>query len=972
MRAIYRSQHHRIMALPWFLRIHKVRIWIALSIILSIATQGLVTQPSSARDQKPEAPEVSSALVSWEYDQIHASLANNSLYGGYLAVWEDHHWGYGADWDIYGRLIDSNGVPSGSDFGISYDGSQQRQAPDVAYNSNNNEYLVVYEYTYSSVDHDIYAQRVAANGSLIGGNFAVESPSDYDANPAIAYNSTRNEYLVVWQRKVGADEFTQFDIYAKRLDWGGATLGTSFALTTAAHDQTNPDVAFDSSNDQYLAAWQSYYGVGDWDILGRLVSGSGSLPGSELLIGYLSGWQAYPSLAFNNSYHEFLVAWEDHIGGDTTNWDIRGRRVDSTGANVGSVIEIATTGDNIRARPAVAYKGFIGEYMVAYQYAFTPTDDDLYVTRLDIDGTPLAEYYLSRGSANERIPAIASDTSYYYQLVWEDYRNAGTLGIDLYTDRAAVYRLSGYVYEGYPYNTGSTMPYVPLSLYCANDPESQGYLLANASSSHVGYYAFYTHVICEYYNILETVPDGYVATGVQTTGGNPRSNIWIQYTYPLDGKTLSGNNFWIAHPIPTAPTNVLASDGTYTERVQVTWSSSAGATYYEVHRATSSGGTKSLLGSPAASPYDDTTAAVGTTYYYWVKACNSWGCSDFSAYDTGYRSGTPPTAPTNVLASDGTYTERVQVTWSSSAGATYYEVHRATSSGGTKSLLGSPAASPYDDTTAAVGTTYYYWVKACNSWGCSDFSAYDTGYRSDTPPIGGNLEVTKIVDWNGGTPVTGKTFEICITGPSYPTLPNCQTTGYLGGILNWSNLIPGSYTVSETDPGSEWTVSISGSPATVPEGGGQVTASVTNTLKQGSISGRVILERRTSNAGAIVSITNLTQPTNPDGTFMIENLPTGLITVTVTCPGYLASWREVTVLAGQIVNLPDVVLLAGDVNQDGSIELADSQLIGYAWNATPGSPNWDIRADLNNDGQINILDMVAVQFNWGKIAPCPW
>jgi hypothetical protein len=939
---------------------------------LSIATQGLITQAGSARDQKPEAPEVSTALVSWEYDQIHASLANNSSYGGYLAVWEDHHWGYGVDWDIYGRLIDSNGVPYGSDFGISYDGSQQRLAPDVAYNSYYNEYLIVYEYAYSSTDHDIYAQRVAANGSLIGGNFAVESPPDYDANPAVAYNSTRKEYLVVWQRKVGSDEFTQFDIYAKRLDWGGASIGTSFALTAALHDQTNPDVAFDSSSDQYLAAWQSYYAVGDWDILGRLVTGSGGLPSSELLIGYLSGLQAYPSLAFNNSYNEFLVAWEDHVGGETTNWDIRGRRVDSTGANVGSVIEIATTGDNIRARPVIAYKGFIGEYMVAYQYALTSTDDDLYVTRLDVDGTPLAEYYLSRGGANERIPAIASDTSYYYQVVWEDYRNAGTLGIDLYTDRAAVYRLSGYVYEGDPYNTGSTMPYVPLSLYCANDPESQGYLLANASSSHVGYYAFYTHIICEYYNIFETVPSGYVASGVQTTGGNPRSNIWIQYTWPLEGKTLSGNNFWVAHPIPSPPTNVVASDGTYTDRVQVTWSSSAGATYYEIHRATSSGGTKSLLGSPAASPYDDTSAVAGTTYYYWVKACNSWGCSDFSAYDTGYRSGTPPSPPTNVVASDGTYTDRVQVTWSSSAGATYYEIHRATSSGGTKSLLGSPAASPYDDTSAVVGTTYYYWSKACNSWGCSDFSAYDTGYRSGTPPIQGSLAVTKSVDWNGSTPVTVKTFEICITGPSYPTNPNCQTTGYQGGLLNWSNLIPGSYTVTETDPGSEWTVSISGSPATVPADGGQGTALVTNTLKRGNLSGRVILERRASNAGVIISIANLTQPVNPDGTFLINSLPPGLTTVTVTCPGYLASWREVTILSDQNVQLPDVILLAGDVNQDGFIELADSELIGYAWNAVHGSPCWDSRADLNNDGQINILDMVAVQFNWGRKAPCPW
>ena len=45
-----------------------------------------------------------------------------------------------------------------------------------------------------------------------------------------------------------------------------------------------------------------------------------------------------------------------------------------------------------------------------------------------------------------------------------------------------------------------------------------------------------------------------------------------------------------------------------------------------------------------------TGAVVGTTYYYWVKACNTWGCSDFSAFDTGYRHGLPPAARSDPAA----------------------------------------------------------------------------------------------------------------------------------------------------------------------------------------------------------------------------------------------------------------------------------------------------------------------------------
>jgi hypothetical protein len=91
----------------------------------------------------------------------------------------------------------------------------------------------------------------------------------------------------------------------------------------------------------------------------------------------------------------------------------------------------------------------------------------------------------------------------------------------------------------------------------------------------------------------------------------------------------------------------------------------------------------------------------------------------------------------------------------------------------------------------------------------------------------GSLAVTKIVDWNALTPDTAKTFEICINGPSYLT-NDCQAVGYNGGVLEWTNLLPGEYVISETDPGGDWIVVITDSLVTVPIDGGQVTATVTN------------------------------------------------------------------------------------------------------------------------------------------------
>jgi hypothetical protein len=123
---------------------------------------------------------------------------------------------------------------------------------------------------------------------------------------------------------------------------------------------------------------------------------------------------------------------------------------------------------------------------------------------------------------------------------------------------------------------------------------------------------------------------------------------------------------------------------------------------------------------------------VGTTYWYWVKAYNSAGDSGFSNGDSGFVSAPtpqPPSAPTSVSASDGTYTDRVRLSWTASSGATGYKVFRNTSNNSSGAQqIGTSTASQYDDTTAVVGTTYWYWVKAYNSAGDSGFSNGDSGY----------------------------------------------------------------------------------------------------------------------------------------------------------------------------------------------------------------------------------------------------
>lgn len=101
--------------------------------------------------------------------------------------------------------------------------------------------------------------------------------------------------------------------------------------------------------------------------------------------------------------------------------------------------------------------------------------------------------------------------------------------------------------------------------------------------------------------------------------------------------TMTANLTYSGVSVPAAPTGVSASNGTYHDKVRVSWTASSGATYYQVFKNTSNShtGETTLTSSTPSSPFNDLEVVLGQRYYYWVKACNSDRCSDYSAPATG-------------------------------------------------------------------------------------------------------------------------------------------------------------------------------------------------------------------------------------------------------------------------------------------------------------------------------------------------
>jgi hypothetical protein len=59
------------------------------------------------------------------------------------------------------------------------------------------------------------------------------------------------------------------------------------------------------------------------------------------------------------------------------------------------------------------------------------------------------------------------------------------------------------------------------------------------------------------------------------------------------------------------------------------------------------------------------------------------------------------------------------------------------------------------------------------------------------------------------------------------------------------------------------------------------------------------------------------------------------------------------------------IVLVGDINGDGVVNILDAILLADAFGSVPGDSNWNPAADLNGDGVVNILDAILLSDNFG-------
>ncbi len=310
--------------------------------------------------------------------------------------------------------------PIGSTFPI-VDETVDAVVPSVAYNSHDQEYLVVWSRDLTSYA-DIYGQRVSKTGKLVGPAFAISSGTGARRLlPKIAYNTASNEYLIVWM------DWTTLahTISGRRISATGTPLDTEISFNTIIFPNTYyeyPSVAYASTSDLYLVVWQER-NLTTFNVVGRTLSGAGVLDIGKLIV-YLdtpaTGPGIAPRLAYNRERNEFLVACRQGLAALA----IYGQRVKLTGGTdlAGLPLELipsVTTsyGFAVAALPSPAGDG---QYLVIGEQQASSTEWWLAMRQVPgigiVLGSPSIVAVLPNPGSNPEV--VGSEAGQEYLLTW--------------------------------------------------------------------------------------------------------------------------------------------------------------------------------------------------------------------------------------------------------------------------------------------------------------------------------------------------------------------------------------------------------------------------------------------------------------------------------------------------------------------------------------------------------------------------
>ncbi len=374
------------------------------------------------------------AITSDAIDNEEPVVAYNTQREEYLVVWADRYTAT-APSAIVAQRVRGDGQLIGGQIQIVSSTSILYTHPAVAYSPLHDAYLVVFDYDAdptSHTDYDIAARPVNGDGAL-GTMYGVQIDFDNHWLPALAYNTTDDEFLIVWEAENTTRTLRYIRSQRVHADtWafepGQPTIATGEGTGGDGKNRLRPDVAYDPAQNRYLVAYTLQYGPGDGDILAKMLPAS-LLPDPLTLIeiAVCDNGRDQGAAAVAAGPGEYLVVWQDQ---DTAaNWDIFARRLrasDGVPQGPGDGFLVAQFLGQPSTAPDVAYGPVYGFVVTWISYSASYLEDvyaDYVMPGQDAVGT--LPFMIGGGmSTSQKDPDIACTPSGTCLAVYEDNRVA--------------------------------------------------------------------------------------------------------------------------------------------------------------------------------------------------------------------------------------------------------------------------------------------------------------------------------------------------------------------------------------------------------------------------------------------------------------------------------------------------------------------------------------------------------------------
>ncbi|MBU1941637.1 MAG: hypothetical protein KKC68_07670, partial [Candidatus Thermoplasmatota archaeon] len=165
-------------------------------------------------------------------------------------------------------------------------------------------------YTYF-FEQGIRGSLYDTNGNIISGDFTIRTgttPFRHE-NPTVAYGG--NTFFVAWEHYGSPSDPSTMDIKAKLVSPSGS-VGSEIVVCNVASVQADPQAVFDTENNRFFVVWEdARNGVGNYNLYGKLYSTTGSQIGSEKTICDAGNPQSEPWVAFNPINEQYLIVYEE-------------------------------------------------------------------------------------------------------------------------------------------------------------------------------------------------------------------------------------------------------------------------------------------------------------------------------------------------------------------------------------------------------------------------------------------------------------------------------------------------------------------------------------------------------------------------------------------------------------------------------------------------------------------------------------